>query len=40
MRDRGWEQEANEADVKLREVCTFTAKSSTLLALPKSQEVI
>ena len=33
LRDRGWEQEANEAYIKLREVSTFKAMSSTRSAL-------
>ena len=37
LRHRGREQEANEANVKLREVCEFSAISSILLALPELQ---
>ena len=36
LRDQGREQEANEADVRLREVCTFQSDSLLLVPLPES----
>lgn len=38
LRKRGREQEADEAYVKLREVCNFRAVSSKLLPLSELQE--